>query len=75
MFGNGGGGGDQDSGIAMSKLSIDQLYVQASKQWQRNHGAAQEIRKSRMVRWLQYRGFNWSVIKYVLKKLESESSS
>ncbi|KAK6149444.1 hypothetical protein DH2020_016969 [Rehmannia glutinosa] len=67
--------GDQDSGIAMSKLSIDQLYVQASKQWQRSRGAPQETRKSRLVRWLQYRGFNWSVINYVLKKLESQNPS
>lgn len=75
VFENSEGDEDQDSGIAMSKLSIDQLYVQASKQWQRSHGAPQETRKSRIVRWLQYRGFNWSVIKYVLKKLESGSPS
>ncbi|KAL0362958.1 UNVERIFIED_CONTAM: hypothetical protein Scaly_1251000 [Sesamum calycinum] len=75
VFENGEGGGDQESGIAMSKHSIDQLYVQALKQWHRSHGAPQETRKSRIVRWLQYRGFNWSVIKYVLKKLESDSPS
>ncbi|KAH6786250.1 hypothetical protein C2S52_005802 [Perilla frutescens var. hirtella] len=73
VFENSEGDEDQDSGISMSKLSIDQLYLQASKQWQRSHGASQEIRKSRIVRWLQYRGFNWGVIKYVLKKLESGS--
>ncbi|KAK4398655.1 Kinesin-like protein KIN-14F [Sesamum angolense] len=75
VFENGEGGGDQESGIAMSKHSIDQLYVQALKQWHRSHGAPQETRKSRIVRWLQYRGFNWSVIKFVLKKLESDSPS
>ncbi|KAL0353474.1 UNVERIFIED_CONTAM: Kinesin-like protein KIN-14F [Sesamum angustifolium] len=75
VFENGEGGGDQESGIAMSKDSIDQLYVQALKQWHRSHGAPQETRKSRIVRWLQYRGFNWCVIKYVLKKLESDSPS
>ncbi|KAL6547047.1 hypothetical protein OROMI_022768 [Orobanche minor] len=68
-------GGDHDSGIAMSKLSTDQLYVQASKQWQRSRGLPQDTRKSRMVRWLQYRGFNWSVTSYVLKKLEMENPS
>ncbi|KAL6513954.1 hypothetical protein OROHE_019410 [Orobanche hederae] len=68
-------GGDHDSGIAMSKLSTDQLYVQASKQWQRSRGAPQDTRKSRIVRWLQYRGFNWSVTSYVLKKLEMENPS
>ncbi|KAL8033346.1 hypothetical protein ABFX02_13G154400 [Erythranthe guttata] len=62
---------DEDKGIAMSKISIDQLYLQASKQWQRSSGASQETRKSRMVRWLQYRGFSWSVVAFVLKKLES----
>ncbi|KAK6134202.1 hypothetical protein DH2020_032058 [Rehmannia glutinosa] len=67
--------GDQDSRIAMSKLSIDQLYVQASKQWRRSCDAPEETRKSRLVRWLQYRGFNWSVINYVLKKLESQNPS
>ncbi|GFP89120.1 regulatory protein recx [Phtheirospermum japonicum] len=64
---------DQDSGINMSKLSIDQLYAQASKQWQRSQGVSQDTRKSRIIRWLQYRGFNWNVTSYVLKKLESEN--
>ncbi|XP_047938727.1 regulatory protein RecX isoform X2 [Salvia hispanica] len=75
VFVNSEGDEDEDSGIAMSKSSIDQLYAQASKQWQRSQGALQETRKSRIVRWLQYRGFNWSVIKYVLKKLESGGPS
>nr|GMC76374.1 Regulatory protein RecX [Ipomoea batatas] len=30
--------------------------------------APRETRKSRVIRWLQYRGFNWSVINFVLKK-------
>ncbi|KAL8462130.1 hypothetical protein ACS0TY_033278 [Phlomoides rotata] len=71
VFKNDEDGEDQDSGFAMSKLSMDQLCVQASKQWQRSHSASHEIRKMRMVRWLQYRGFNWSVIKHILNKLES----
>lgn len=71
VFKNSEGDEDQDPGIAMSKTSIDRLYAQASKQWQRSQGAAHETRKSRIIHWLQYRGFNWSVIKYVLKKLES----
>ncbi|KAG6411689.1 hypothetical protein SASPL_129773 [Salvia splendens] len=75
VFVNSEGDEYEDSGIAMSKSSIDHLYAQASKQWQRSQGAAQETRKSRIVRWLQYRGFNWSVIKYVLKKLESGGPS
>ncbi|PIN17321.1 hypothetical protein CDL12_10017 [Handroanthus impetiginosus] len=75
VFENNEGSEDVDSGIAMSKLSIDQLYVQASKQWQRSRGVPLETRKSRIIRWLQYRGFNWCVIKYVMKKLQSEGPS
>ncbi|KAL3643247.1 hypothetical protein CASFOL_014062 [Castilleja foliolosa] len=66
---------DEDSGINMSKLSMDQLYIQASKQWQRSQGASQDTRKSRIIRWLQYRGFDWNVISYVLKKLGSDNHS
>ncbi|XP_051128769.1 uncharacterized protein LOC127249806 [Andrographis paniculata] len=63
-----------DPRIAMSKVSIDQLYFKAAKQWQQSNGAPHETRRTRIVRWLQYRGFNWSVTKYILKKLESEKS-
>lgn len=63
---------EQESGFGMSKLSLDHLLVQASKQWLRSRDVPKETRKSRVIRWLQYRGFNWSVINFVLKKLESK---
>ncbi|CAK9145067.1 unnamed protein product [Ilex paraguariensis] len=63
---------DQESRLRMSKLSMEHLFVQALKQWQRGCDVPKETRKSRIIRWLQYRGFDWSIIGLVLKKLESE---
>ena len=63
---------DQELIHGMSKLSMDHLFVQASKQWLRGREVPKETRKSRIVRWLQYRGFNWGVIGFILKKLESQ---
>ncbi|KAM1039602.1 hypothetical protein EV2_029785 [Malus domestica] len=65
---------DEDEELihGLSKLSMDNLVVQASKQWLRGQEVPKETRKSRIVRWLQYRGFSWGVISFILKKLESE---
>ncbi|KAL4280339.1 hypothetical protein GQ457_03G022710 [Hibiscus cannabinus] len=63
---------DQESRLGLSKLSMDHLLVQASKQWLRGRDVPKETRKSRIVRWLQYRGFNWGVIGCIVKKLESQ---
>lgn len=64
---------DQESfTLGLSKLSMDHLLVQASKQWLRGQDVSKETRKSRIIRWLQYRGFNWGVIGSILKKLESQ---
>ncbi|KAJ8747076.1 hypothetical protein K2173_014483 [Erythroxylum novogranatense] len=63
---------DQDSKLGMSKNSMDHLMAQASKQWLRGQDVPKETRKSRIVRWLQYRGFDWGVISIVLKKLEAQ---
>ncbi|EXB97667.1 Regulatory protein recX [Morus notabilis] len=63
--------GFRGSSRGMSKLSMDRLFVQASKQWLRGHDVPKETRKSRIIRWLQYRGFNWDVIGTIVKKLES----
>ena len=71
VFQDGDSGGDQESRHSLSKVSMDQLFVQASKQWLRGRDVTNETRKSRIVRWLQYRGFNWNVIRFILKKLES----
>ncbi|XP_075090652.1 uncharacterized protein LOC107766517 [Nicotiana tabacum] len=65
---------EEDSGqsvVTMSRPSLDQLFVQASKQWLKGQGVPREKRKARIVRWLQYRGFDWSVVSFILKKLES----
>uniref|UniRef100_A0A2P2KDS9 Regulatory protein RecX n=3 Tax=Rhizophora mucronata TaxID=61149 RepID=A0A2P2KDS9_RHIMU len=64
--------GDDESIFGLSKHSMDHLLVQASKQWLRGQDVPNETRKSRIIRWLQYRGFNWGVISFVLKKLESQ---
>ncbi|CAK7345913.1 unnamed protein product [Dovyalis caffra] len=66
---------EQDSKVGLSKISMDQLLVQASKQWLRGQDVPKDTRKSRLIRWLQYRGFNWDVVNFVLKKLESLHTS
>lgn len=62
--------GEEKSIIGLSKQSIDHLYVQASKQWLKGQNVPKETRKSRIIRWLQYRGFDWNVISIILKKLD-----
>ncbi|XP_050370897.1 uncharacterized protein LOC126788920 [Argentina anserina] len=69
---DGGSNEDQELIHGMSKPSMDHLFVQASKQWLRGREVPKETRKSRIVRWLQYRGFNWGVIGFILKKLEAQ---
>ncbi|KAF3945150.1 hypothetical protein ACB098_06G009800 [Castanea mollissima] len=64
--------GDHESSLGLSKTSVDHLFIQASKQWLRGQDVPKEKRKSRIIRWLQYRGFNWGVISIILKKLESQ---
>ncbi|XP_009771415.1 uncharacterized protein [Nicotiana sylvestris] len=74
VFKNDEAGEEEDSGesrVTMSRPSLDQLFVQASKQWLKGQGVPREKRKARIVRWLQYRGFDWSVVSFILKKLES----
>ncbi|OVA19731.1 Regulatory protein RecX [Macleaya cordata] len=66
-------GGEKEPSLGMSKISMDHLYVQASKQWLRGQDVPLDKRKSRMIRWLQYRGFNWGVTSFILKKLESQN--
>jgi RecX family len=58
--------------LVMSDSSIDHLFIQASKQWLRGHDLSTESRKARVVRWLQYRGFNWGVIAVILQRLQSQ---
>ncbi|KAI3976113.1 hypothetical protein MKX01_006629 [Papaver californicum] len=63
-------GEEMESSLGMSKSSMNHLFVQSSKQWLRS----QDKRKARMTRWLQYRGFGWGVIKFILGKLESQNA-
>ena len=65
--------GFQRSSHGLSKLSMDRLFIQASKQWLRSVNMPKETRKARIIRWLQYRGFNWDVIGSIVKKLESNN--
>lgn len=58
----------------MSKEAMDQLYVQASKRWLQGRDLPIENRKARVIRWLQYRGFNWGVVSQLMKRLESPLS-
>lgn len=58
----------------LSKEAVDQLYVQASKRWHQGRDLPIENRKARVIRWLQYRGFNWGVVSQLLKRLESHQS-
>ncbi|XP_019435713.1 PREDICTED: uncharacterized protein LOC109342134 [Lupinus angustifolius] len=63
---------EQNSVIGLSKHSIDHLYAQATKQWFRGQNVPKETRKARIIRWLQYRGFDWNVTSFILKKLERQ---
>lgn len=66
---------DMGSRLVLSRDALDRLFVQALKQWHRSQGVTPETRKSRILRWLQYRGFNWGVTSLILKRLESQESS
>lgn len=59
----------------LSKEAVDQLYVQASKRWLQGRDLPIKTRKARVIRWFQYRGFNWGVVSQVLKRLESTHES
>lgn len=69
VFKNDEAGEEQES--RESGSSLDQLFVRASKQWLKGQGVPREKRKARIIRWLQYRGFDWSMVSFILKKLES----
>lgn len=60
--------------LKLSKAAMDHLLVQATKQWKRGRDASVHTKTRRMVCWLQYRGFNYGVIKHVLKHLQKDTS-
>ncbi|XP_062183849.1 uncharacterized protein LOC133887871 isoform X2 [Phragmites australis] len=65
------GHGNQTT-YGISEASMDHLFAQASKQWQRGQSLPLENRRARLVRWLQYRGFNWAVTNAIVRKLEAQ---
>ncbi|KAI5432702.1 hypothetical protein KIW84_020127 [Lathyrus oleraceus] len=66
------GAEEEKSIINLSKKSMDHLYVQASKQWFKGENVSKETRKSRIIRWLRYRGFDWNVISTIVNKLDRQ---
>ncbi|KAJ1273378.1 hypothetical protein BS78_06G275500 [Paspalum vaginatum] len=66
------GGHAKEAGYGISEASMDHLFAQASKQWQRGQSLTLENRRGRIVRWLQYRGFNWAVTNAIIRKLEAQ---
>ncbi|KAK1404935.1 putative regulatory protein RecX [Heracleum sosnowskyi] len=66
-----GESGEDQSRIGLSNTSLDQLFAQASKRWLQSESQPVDKRKSKIIQWLRYRGYNWGVVNVVLKKLES----
>jgi len=67
-----GHGHGKEATYGISEASMDHLFAQASKQWQRGQNLTLENRRGRIVRWLQYRGFNWAVTNAIVRKLEAQ---
>ncbi|GAB2284809.1 hypothetical protein Dimus_019262 [Dionaea muscipula] len=63
--------GEESTSSKLSKSSMNQLFAQASKRWILSQNLPTETRKTRIVRWLQYRGFDWGVVGIIMKQLES----
>ncbi|XP_006857694.2 uncharacterized protein LOC18447535 isoform X1 [Amborella trichopoda] len=66
---------EKDLCQGISKYSLDHLLASTSKQWLKGNSVPLETRKMRIVRWLQYRGFDWGVTNFILKQLESKYPS
>ncbi|WVZ87606.1 hypothetical protein U9M48_034217 [Paspalum notatum var. saurae] len=66
------GGHAKEANYGISEASMDHLFAQASKQWLRGQSLTLENRRARIVRWLQYRGFNWAVTNAIIRKLEAQ---
>ncbi|CAO1943656.1 unnamed protein product [Urochloa humidicola] len=67
-----GCGHGKEATYGISEASMDHLFAQALKQWQRGQNLTLENRRGRIVRWLQYRGFNWAVTNAIVRKLEAQ---
>ncbi|KAH9318488.1 hypothetical protein KI387_020257, partial [Taxus chinensis] len=62
---------DEDKRWGMSDSAREHLMAQATKKWLQGGNVSFQTRKTRMVWWLQYRGFNWDAINLVLKELQT----
>jgi SOS response regulatory protein OraA/RecX len=58
----------------MTKKASEHLIAQARRRWQQGD-AKIEVKRRRMVGWLQRRGFPWSIIPDVLRIIESETDT
>jgi len=67
-----GHGHGKEATFGISEASMDHLFAQASKQWQRGQSLTLENRCAHIVRWLQYRGFNWAVTNSIIRRLEAQ---
>ncbi|KAL5215010.1 hypothetical protein ABZP36_004162 [Zizania latifolia] len=67
-----GDGHSNHSTYGISQDSMDRLFAQAAKQWQRGQSLPLDNRRARVVRWLQYRGFSWAVTNAIVRKLEAQ---
>lgn len=63
----------ESNSIEMSNTAMEQLLVQATKQWNRGRNATNDTKVRRMVSWLQYRGFSYKVIRIVLNSLQQKA--
>lgn len=63
----------ESNSIEMSNTAMEQLLVQATKQWNRGRNATNDTKVRRMVSWLQYRGFSYKVIRNVLNSLQQKA--
>ncbi|CAM6093213.1 unnamed protein product [Calypogeia fissa] len=57
----------------MTTEAAEHLIAQAGRRWCK--GDVKEVKRRRMIGWLQRRGFQWSIILDILKAIESEGTT
>ncbi|KAH7445812.1 hypothetical protein KP509_01G025200 [Ceratopteris richardii] len=60
------------SRLKISKSAMDHLLAQTVKQWNRGRNVTIEAKTRRIVSWLQYRGYSYDIVKYVLMHLKTK---
>ncbi|XP_057816528.1 uncharacterized protein LOC131029888 isoform X1 [Cryptomeria japonica] len=63
---------EEEKKWGMSDSARAHLMAQATKKWLQGGNVSFQTRKTRMIWWLQYRGFNWDVINPMLKELQAK---